>query len=731
MSFNDDEEPPPTKPGPARPGGITGLPTRQVQLSKYHNPNAPMAPNDQQVLLELKGISSAASRAPLDLVAVIDVSGSMEGDKLENAKKALCFIIRKLTDRDRLCIVQFDHEVTRLCPLRCATEAVRADLEALVCGLKARGATNIKAGLETSLRVVNERKLTAGRAANIMLMSDGQHNEGDWDPNTNFDPLNMPVHTFGFGRDHDSIMLGAIAKKSLGGVYNFVDDSDKLTNLSETFSQILAGLVTIIAQDLELTVTPVQGEATIKKVDAGTYQLNTSSDGSSSVTVKFGTLYSTEERSVIVELALSDRTAFDPYRADVAVVQYRFTAQGQQVTSNPERITIDRSWRKPDPDDAPPQLLNEVTRRQHADSIREAMEMADVEKLEDARSKLAEALKALDRIVDPMVDMLRKELLKLLELFTTKETYKKQGRPYAISSLASHGRQRSAARGDAEDVWQHADTIRAAMKMADGGKLHDARNKLAEALKALDRIVNPMADMLRKELLKLLELFKTKETYQKQGRPYAISSLASHDRQRFAARGDPEDVRLFATRRMDTYLEQAKQLDEKPEEKLPSADDDVQEEPEVSQDVPDSPTIGERRTLSVALRVLTAVLSLLAFSIMASARTSGPYRYDVGVNVIVCFYSVAQVLVEIRRLVSPMLRSTSYYWVTLFLDQVLAYLLMSASSAAASRNRLWVSRFGTDPFSSRINTAVWFSFVGFPALSANALISMVNLFSKI
>jgi hypothetical protein len=63
--------------------------------------------------------------------------------------------------------------------------------------------------------------------------------------------------------------------------------------------------------------------------------------------------------------------------------------------------------------------------------------------------------------------------------------------------------------------------------------------------------------------------------------------------------------------------------------------------------------------------------------------------------------------------------------------QALAYLLMSASSAAASRNDLWVSRFGTDPFNKKINSAVWLSFVAFLPLAANALNSTVNLFSMI
>ncbi|KAL6842728.1 hypothetical protein ACP4OV_027572 [Aristida adscensionis] len=163
----------------------------------------------------------------------------------------------------------------------------------------------------------------------------------------------------------------------------------------------------------------------------------------------------------------------------------------------------------------------------------------------------------------------------------------------------------------------------------------------------------------------------------------------------------------------------------------------------VPPDVAAVAAVGERRTLSVALRLATAVLSLVSFSLMASAKTSGwagdyyarhqQYRYAVAVNVIVCAYSIAQSFGEIRRLISPrfIYRSLSSYYFSLFLDQVLAYVLMSASSAAASRNDLWVSRFGSDPFTKKISSAVWLSFLALLALAANSLISTANLFSMV
>lgn len=163
----------------------------------------------------------------------------------------------------------------------------------------------------------------------------------------------------------------------------------------------------------------------------------------------------------------------------------------------------------------------------------------------------------------------------------------------------------------------------------------------------------------------------------------------------------------------------------------------------VPPDVAAVAAVGERRELSVTLRLATAVLSLAAFSVIASARTSGwagdyyahhlQYRYAVAVNVIVCAYSIAQSFGEIRRLISPrfIFRSMSSYYCSLFLDQALAYLLMSASSAAASRNDLWVSRFGTDAFNRKITSALWLSFIAFLMLALNAIISTANLFSMV
>ena len=115
--------------------------------------------------------------------------------------------------------------------------------------------------------------------------------------------------------------------------------------------------------------------------------------------------------------------------------------------------------------------------------------------------------------------------------------------------------------------------IKEARMMADFKKLKDAQDKLVEAQNQLVELSDPL---LKTDLHNLLELFKTLETYQAHGRSYSLALESSHDRQRFATRGI--DMRLFATPRMDMYLEQANRFLREPTALVQTADQDDMEE---------------------------------------------------------------------------------------------------------------------------------------------------------
>ena len=117
-------------------------------------------------------------------------------------------------------------------------------------------------------------------------------------------------------------MLKAITDKSRGGTFSDVQSEN---NLSIAFSQCLAGLLTVVVQDLKLTVTQEQDESTIQNVSAGDYP---KSVDASSVTISFGDLYDKEVRKVLVNLllpAVSNRRGADVLRMTYTYRLYKLS----------------------------------------------------------------------------------------------------------------------------------------------------------------------------------------------------------------------------------------------------------------------------------------------------------------------------------------------------------------------------------------------------------------------
>lgn len=52
--------------------------------------------------------SASSSRVPIDLICVVDQSGSMAGEKLALLKKTLIYIVEQMSELDRLAIISFN-----------------------------------------------------------------------------------------------------------------------------------------------------------------------------------------------------------------------------------------------------------------------------------------------------------------------------------------------------------------------------------------------------------------------------------------------------------------------------------------------------------------------------------------------------------------------------------------------------------------------------------------------
>lgn len=168
----------------------------------YNKRDASLKSEKFTVLLELTGTEGDESdeRPGLDIVIVLDVSGSMRGKNLEQLKIASKFLIKKLSAVDRLSVVIFSSHAQRLCPLSLMNQDAQSHVEGLIHQLKAGGGTNITAGLEEAIKVLNDRRFTDGREVAIMFMSDGNPSKGYDGSKVTFG--DVPVHTFGLGQDY-------------------------------------------------------------------------------------------------------------------------------------------------------------------------------------------------------------------------------------------------------------------------------------------------------------------------------------------------------------------------------------------------------------------------------------------------------------------------------------------------------------------------------------------------
>ncbi|KAI3986112.1 hypothetical protein MKX01_036421 [Papaver californicum] len=386
-----------------------------------------------KVLLELKGVGSKEERLGVDLVTVLDVSGSMRGHKLDKMKHAMQFLIKKLGYTDRLSVVTFNRKAERLCPLLQIQPQTRTEIIDLVNGLLTRSSTNAEAGLKLALKILEDRVHTERRRAAIMFMTDGL--EDAESQSIDVQVGHVPVYTFAFGSDCNPEVLNRIANNSSGGMFATVPDLD---NLNVAFSTALAGLLHVAIEDLTLTIAPLNSSRIIA-VKAGSYCTEKEQDTvwEHERAITFGTLYDRETRRVLVELTLP-KVEDDQLDINIFNIVYNYRVVGKDtLESCTKSIHVTRKEMSTEAENE--EVLAEERRINVVSKMKEARILANLKDLEGARNTLVDAKKLLsevDAILTAQIDQ-------LFLLMVSQETYADQGLAFALALEASHEAQRA------------------------------------------------------------------------------------------------------------------------------------------------------------------------------------------------------------------------------------------------------------------------------------------------
>jgi Ca-activated chloride channel family protein len=177
-----------------------------------------------------------------DLVFVFDISGSMAGAKIEEARRALLLCLANLHAGDRFDIIAFDDRVEEFRPqvVPVSAETLQA-ARTWVGDLHDRGGTNIDAALMRALTAF-EKKSPRPRA--ILFLTDGEATAGrvqTADILADVNGLNQRqarLYTFGVGSSVNKNLLERLAVENAGAVEYIANNEGIDARVGAFFSRI-------------------------------------------------------------------------------------------------------------------------------------------------------------------------------------------------------------------------------------------------------------------------------------------------------------------------------------------------------------------------------------------------------------------------------------------------------------------------------------------------------------
>lgn len=311
----------------------------------------------------------AHGRPPVNLVLLVDTSGSMEGKAIEDARAASLALLDTMSPRDHFAVVAFDSKADVLLPSTRIDDADLKELRTKIGAMKAQGTTDMVAGLRKALDQA-EAAMEKEGVNRIVLLGDGVPND-----DAQIDSLvrqatahGISITTMGLGNDYDETLMGRIAQQS-GGKFSYVEDSAKVSSF---FEEEVTRLHKVVARGAYVELRPGPG-VTIKSVIGRHF----AHSDAHAVNVPLGDLTFGETNEIVVELATNAPKEGATVEALDAVVHWTEQSGG---VAREERAFLGAKATK---DDA---KIGESKSKDVADAVERAKDAAaTLKKIEEER----------------------------------------------------------------------------------------------------------------------------------------------------------------------------------------------------------------------------------------------------------------------------------------------------------------------------------------------------------
>lgn len=184
-----------------------------------------------------------------DVILVLDTSGSMQGEKIIQARNAAKFVLNQLQPNDRFGVITFATGLISYAPGKLVSASERGDAIRFVENIAASGSTNINRALLEAMAVADKERPTI-----VIFLTDGLPTVDETNTERIIEnvrqnaPSNVRLFTFGVGDDVNTLLLDSLAERHRGASAYVRPGED----IEETVSGFYAKVSTPVLSDLKI-----------------------------------------------------------------------------------------------------------------------------------------------------------------------------------------------------------------------------------------------------------------------------------------------------------------------------------------------------------------------------------------------------------------------------------------------------------------------------------------------
>jgi Ca-activated chloride channel family protein len=353
--------------------------------------------------------AQAVERQPVDVVFVVDNSGSMGGAPIVAVREAVAAVLRQLGPEDRAGVVTFESQARLVLPLE---RHVGDAAQHRVRSIEPAGGTNLSAGWLMAHELIRQ-DLREGAVRRIVVLTDGQVNQGVTDEDSLATMVvggrqhSISTSCIGFGQNYQEELLGSLANAGGGNDY-WCEGADAA---GVVFRQEFDGLANVVAQNVTVTVGWTDAVAV-----AGVLNDFNVVPADQGMRIDLGDAFGGERRSVL--LAFHLRPQPQGGAVDVATVRLAWVSTLDGFAAHEVVVPITVTAGTPGTIDsgADPRVTDEVVLLQAAADRRQARERADRGDFEGGMRFARQAVERLSGLPEQMTEWTQARLeLKAME----------------------------------------------------------------------------------------------------------------------------------------------------------------------------------------------------------------------------------------------------------------------------------------------------------------------------